>query len=82
MKVLIRVKALLEGSTINLCPVAFKLLITKHSEHTQAQFQILHYVIKLAAALGVHSMHQLVQLHADLVKKILHLTSSPPACRI
>ncbi len=71
MEVLICLKVLLEGPTINLCPVAFKMLITKHSERTQLRFHIPHHVIKLAAALGVHSIHQLVQQHDDLVEKSL-----------
>jgi hypothetical protein len=71
MKVLICLKVLLEGPTINLSPVAFKMLITKHTERTEIRLQIPYHVIKLAAALGVHSIHQLVRRDYDLVEKSL-----------
>ncbi len=79
MKVLICLKVLLEGPTINLGPGAFKMLISKHTERMEVLLQIPHHVIKLAAALGVHSIHQLVRWHDDLARsllRILHLKFS------
>ncbi len=47
------------------------MLVTKRSERLEVLFQILHHVIELATALGVHSIHKLVLRHDDFLQKFL-----------